>query len=112
MKTMKQLLIVICLANALSVSAQNIYTMPEARMCSTSAMLGSGSTLPQAALTGTTTTYDNHSVEVTGPLRARPEDNKDPYEDPLGDALLPLMLLAVGYALIAIRKQRKMQNNA
>ena len=106
MKAMKQLLIVIGLVSLLNFLAQDIYAMPEAQMYSTSAMLGSGSSLPQAAVTGTTTTYDEPSPTITGPKRARPEDNKDPYDDPLGDAVLPLLLLAAGYMLFVARKRR------
>lgn len=107
MKAMKQLLIVIGLVSLLTFLAQDIYAMPEAKMHSTSAMLGSGSSLPQAAVTGTSTTYDDPSPTITGPKRARPEDNKDPYDDPIGDAVLPLLLLAVGYALYTRRKNKQ-----
>lgn len=120
MKTMKQLLIVIGLVSLLNVLAQDIYAMPEAQMYSTSAMLGSGSSLPQAAVTGTTTTYDNSAQAMSGPRRIIDEEDKEEKEDdgwaepgvPLGDALLPLMLLVAGYALGVSRKQRKIQNNA
>ena len=71
---------------------------------STSAMSPSGSSLPLAAATGIQTTYDNSFVSPTGPKRARPEDNDDPYLDPIGDAILPLLLFATGYVLFVARK--------
>lgn len=109
---MKQLLIVIGLVSILSLNAQNIYAMPAAQMSSTSAMVGSGSSLPQAAISGTQTTYD--SEEGFAPSNApkkstgegRPEDWEDPYEDPIGDAVLPLLLMAAGYAICAWRRSK------
>ena len=71
---------------------------------STSAMFLSGSSLPLAAATGTKTTYDNSIIIPTGPKRARPEDNNDPYLNPIGDAILPLLLFAMGYVVIVARK--------
>ena len=84
-------------------------------MYSTSAMLGSGSSLPQAAVTGTSTTYDDPSQTISGPRRIIDEDDNEEKENdgwaepgvPLGDALLPLLLLAVGYALYTRRKNKQ-----
>ena len=112
---MKQLLIVIGLVSLLNFLAQDIYAMPEAQMYSTSAMLGSGSSLPQAAVTGTSTTYDDPSQTISGPRRIIDEDDNEEKENdgwaepgvPLGDALLPLLLLAVGYALYTRRKNKQ-----
>ena len=114
MKAMKQLLIVIGLVSLLNLLAQDIYAMPEAQMYSTSAMLGSGSSLPQAAVTGTTTTYDDSAHAISGPRRIIDEDDKEDKEDdgwaepgvPLGDAVLPLLLLAAGYMVLVARKRR------
>ena len=111
---MKQLLIVIGFVSLLNSWAQDIYAMPEARMYSTSAMLGSGSSLPLAAVTGTTTTYDDSAQAMSGPRRIIGDDDKDDKEDngwaepgvPLGDAVLPLLLLAAGYLLLVARKRR------
>jgi hypothetical protein len=77
---------------------------PKILFQSTSAMSPSGSSLSLAAATGTQTTYDNSFVSPTGPKRARPEDNDDPYLDPIGDAILPLLLFATGYLLLVARK--------
>ena len=115
MKAMKQLLIVIGLVSLLNFLAQDIYAMPEAHMYSTSAMVGSGTSLPQAAVTGTHTTYDeSDNGAFSGPKRIiDEEDNKDKENDgwaepgvPLGDAVLPLLLLAAGYGFFITRKRR------
>lgn len=122
MKAMKQLLIVIGLMSMLSLNAQNIYAMPAAQMSSTSAMVGSGSSLPQAAINGTQTTYDSKVFYGSkdpsrGPKKAAadgdtpPADPNGPMEDPLGDAVLPLLLLAAGYVVFVTRKRRA-QNGA
>ena len=125
MKPMTQLLIVIGLVSLLNFLAQDIYAMPEAKMHSTSAMLGSGSSLPQAAISGAYTTYDSNSpygprTSSQGPKKAAakeddeedtpPADPNGPMEDPLGDAVLPLLLLAAGYCLFIVRKRRALKN--
>lgn len=105
MKTMKFLLIVLGLASVLSISAQTFAEQPSMQMHSTSAMMSSGSELPQAAVTGVSTTYTSDGVGSsyipTGPQRSgenRPGDNAEPY--PLGDTpWLLMLLLALGYAL-------------
>ena len=113
MKTMKQLLIVIGLVSLLNLLAQDIYALPEAHMYSTSAMVGSGTSLPQAAVTGTHTTYDeSDNSAFSGPKRVIADGDEGDKENdgwkepgvPLGDALLPLLLLAVGYAIYLRRK--------
>lgn len=110
MKAMKLLLIVFGLVSVLSLSAQTFAEQPSMQMHSTSTMMGSGSELPQAALTGTYTTYSsgmNSGYMPTGPRRAAdngddtpPSDPQGPMEEPLGDTPWFLMLLlALGYAL-------------
>lgn len=74
-------------------------------------MMGSGSHLPQAAIEGVTTTYT-----PSGPHRVLEEDdredaegtgsNADPFPDPIGDAILPLALLAAAYLVFVARKKR------
>ena len=116
MKAMKQLLIVIGLVSLLNLLAQDIYALPEAHMYSTSAMVGSGTSLPQAALTGTHTTYDeSDNSAFSGPKRIIADGDEEDKENdgwkepglPLGDAVLPLLLLAVGYALYTRRKNKQ-----
>lgn len=114
MKAMKFLLIVLGLMSVLSLSAQTFAEQPTVQMHSTSAMMGSGSELPQAAVTGVSTTYTSNGVGAsyipTGPQRSgenRPGDNEEPFDDPVGDMPWVLMaLLAAGYAIYIARRQR------
>lgn len=107
MKAMKFILIVLGLASVLSLSAQMFAEQPTVQMHSTSAMMSSGSELPQAAVTGTYTTYTTRTGSnylPTGPQRASddtpPADPPGPNEYPLGDTpWLLMLLLALGYAL-------------
>lgn len=111
MKAMKFILIVLGLASVLSLSAQVFAEQPTVQMHSTSAMMSSGSELPQAAVTGTYTTYSSGSGSSsgyvpTGPQRGadtgdtNPDDPHGPNEYPLGDTpWLLMLLLALGYAL-------------
>ena len=78
---------------------------------STSAMLGSGSALPNAAVSGFISADDNlPDSSPRGPRRAKeegddaPPDPNGPMEDPLTDAVPCLLLLALGYALYLRRK--------
>lgn len=115
MKAMKQLLIVIGLMSILTLNAQTLTDYPVAQMHSTSAMVGFGSTLPNAASSGFISADDNLSGSSNntprGPHRAAadgdtpPEDPNGPMEDPLGDALLPFLLLAAGYVIFLARKR-------
>ena len=101
MKTVRYLLIVIAMAGVLSVQAQGLAQQPQAQMQSTSVMQGAGSTLPQAAVTGVYTTEQTARPASTpgGPRKERPGDWTDPYPDPLGDVMWPMMALACAYAL-------------
>ena len=122
MKAMKQLLIVIGLVSMLSLNAQNFVEQPYAQMRSTSAMKGISSSLPQAAVSGAYTTYDNSpSPSLSGPKKAAakeddeedtpPADPPGPYQNPVGDAVLPLLLLAAGYGFFIARKRRALKNS-
>lgn len=113
MKALRYLLIVIGLVSFLSVGAQGLAQQPEARMKSTSVLQGSGSTLPMAATDGVTTTQSSSPAKV-GPRRVGEnegfEDEEDPDNPgepfPIGDAMLPLVLLALAYAgFVIIRKK-------
>lgn len=124
MKAMRYLLMVVAMVSVLGVYAQGLAKLPEAKMQSTSTMVGAGSNLPQAAATGvyvTGSTPASYSpAGRPGHIRkgaseedkedpdTPPEDPHGPNEDPLGDAALPLALLAGAYALmraILIRKR-------
>lgn len=144
-KTLRYLLMAIAVLGVLSVSAQThqygathyssheqtVYTgvhvnpqMPAATMdYRHSDYMTSGSTLPQAALDGPTTTYDqnNSSGGHKGHIRkgwgtggggepdpgGEPGDWDDPYADPIGDAGWPLMLLALAYLGVRIFLNKK-----
>ena len=117
MKALRYLLIVIAMVSFLGANAQGLAQMPKAQMRSTSGMVYSGSTLPQAAaegtyVTGTTIgTYSSADADKpSGPNRAkkeRPDDWDDPYKDPLGDAGWPLLMLAAAYALLRLWRKRR-----
>ena len=113
MKTVRYLLIVIAMAGFLSVQAQGLAQQPQAQMRSTSGMVYSGSTLPQAAATGTMVTGTTPGTYTPAKISSRPRrtidddddditppgDNTDPDATPLGDAMWPMMALACAYAL-------------
>jgi len=103
-KTLRYLLIVVAMVSVLGVSAQGTTQLPEVQMQSTSTMVGTGSNLPQAATTGVViTTDDGSNGSVFGRQghirKSRPGDNKDPYEDPIGDAVWLLILAAAVYGV-------------
>lgn len=90
--------------------------MPTATMRSTSAMRYSGSALPLAAATGVSTTCNNQG----GPRRAKKEDpdpfggqtiggTTNPLEpgSPIGDAVLPLMLMLGAYGVLVYFRRKK-----
>lgn len=117
MKALKLILIVFGMAIVLNLNAQSFAEQPTARMQSTSTMMTSGSELPQAAITGTYTTYTSNASAgtLTGPDRAVGDDDEgevtppaDPNDPgtPLGDTPWVLMLLlAVGYGACVWRKK-------
>ncbi len=115
MRTMKYLLVVVGLASVLGVYSQSLAQRPEPQMQSTSVMVGTGSTLPQAAVTGVVTT-ESPSPRHAG--RVRKEGNPfdgggtagdvtNPIEPgtPIGDAW-PLALLACAYLIIRVWRKR------
>ncbi len=118
MKALRYLLIAVILSTAslLSVAnatAQSLAQLPDNEMRSTSVLPTSGSTLPQAAVEGTTTTYDQggtgkhgHIRRGTGEGDTPPSDPPGPMEDPIGDAGWPLMLLACAYLIIRVRRAK------
>ncbi len=128
MKALRYLLIVMGLMSVLSISAQALAQQPEVYMQSTSGMVYSGSQLPSAAAQGTyvtgTTIGTYNPANVNGPHRAKkednpgggfnpgggepgPGDNTEPWEDPLGDVMLPMMLLALSYMAVRTARKRK-----
>ena len=135
-KTLRYLLMAIAILGVLSVSAQThqygathysnheqaIYTgvqvnpqMPTATMGYTNSdYMTSGSTLPQAAVTGVTTADGQESSGGrNGHIRrgadgddTPPENPHGPMEDPIGDAAIPLALLACAYLIIRVRRAK------
>jgi len=140
MKTLRYLLIVIGVLSVVSVAAATFGTtyqpqrrgiqytrhyaeMPTLTMSSTgSVMMKSGSALPMAAVSGTTTSNDN---TPGGPRRAK-KDN--PFDDgtgtggtvniggtgnplepgtPIGDAILPLLLMALAFCGVVYLRRKK-----
>lgn len=76
---------------------------------STSAMTGSGSCLPIAAVSGVTSAEEyingGKGHNPGGPKRVGPSrPPADPLDDPLTDAVPCLLLLAIGYAIYLGRK--------
>lgn len=126
MKALRYLLIVMMLsvASLVFATAQSLAQQPRAEMHSTSGMVSSGSALPSAAvdgavLTGTSIgTYTPADAgKTSGPNRARRglddgDDDIDPQGQPfpLGDAALPLALLALAYVSVRafLNNKRKM----
>ena len=126
MKALRYLLIVAMISmasvmSAANAAAQNLATRPDMQMQSTSVMQGSGSALPQAAVDGPYTTgatigtYSPANYSTGGPRRAKKEgeweDDPDPSNpgepSPIGDAALPLALLALAYAINKVRKRMR-----
>ena len=133
-KALKYLLIVFTTLGVLSVNAQThqygathttsheqaAYTgvhvnpqMPTATMGYThSEYMTSGSHLPQAAVEGTTTTYDTENssgTHKTGPRKVSDDDSpgtEPGQENPIGDAAWPLALLALAYLIIRVRRAK------
>lgn len=131
MKALRYLLSMIAVVSVLAVSAQTprygtlykgqgfayVYAsaqfgpdMPTVTMGSTnSEYMQTGSKLPSAVQTGVVTTYDSEQEpshrNYSGPRRVRPDDWVDPY--PIGDAAVPLMLLAMAYMAVRIMRKRK-----
>ncbi len=127
MKTLRYMLIVAALLSVMSIEAHMFDKTwgqkPVVEMHSTSAMAYSGSTLPQAAATGVTLATVADVETSTRPYHPgrirRAEDDEDddtpptdphgPNEDPLGDVLWPLMLMALAY-VVYLKTRKKKEN--
>lgn len=121
MKALRYLLMVVAMVSFLSVRAQGLAQQPNTQMQSTSVMAGTGSTLPQAAQSGavvtgnTPGTYSPASGRPGHIRRAADPDDDDtppadpqgPNEDPIGDAMWPLLMLAAAYALLRVYKRKR-----
>ena len=124
MKTMKYILLIICIAcvtttmavdykvNSVFHGAENhrythaqyeaaLATAPQMVFRSTSTMPSSGSSLSSAE----ELTIGEENLAPAGPKRVGPsKPPADPFDDPLTDAVPCLLLLAIGYAIYLGRK--------
>ena len=135
MKTLRYLLIVVAILSVVGVSAQTpqygksynpqhssvrVATaqtdaqLPAATMGTVdAAYMHSGSSLPMAAQSGVTTTYDRNNA----PSRPRKADDDweddewgetgDPWATPLGDVMWPLAMFALAYAIYKVSRMRR-----
>ena len=135
MKTMKYILLVICVACAstmmaldyklhqtssfkstsstqfysgsgvgVTLASTKVATVPTVEFHSTSAMPSVGSSLSVASSAGVIIDEQGNTQMTSGPKRVNPNQKPaDPFL-PLGDAVLPLLLLAAGYAIYLRRK--------
>ena len=102
---MKYIVLVCALifSTALMANDNSSSQMPTLPFESTSTMPLSGTQLPNASEDGVGIV----STPVTGPHRVNPgQKPADPLDDPVGDAILPLALLAAAYVLFLARKKR------
>lgn len=123
MKTLRYLLIVMVLsvASLVFATAQSLAQKPEVQMQSTSGMIGSGSQLPSAAVQGTFVTGSTPGMYSPANAPSRPRrigedddwaDDDDPDKPgepfPIGDAVWPLMLLALAFMLRVYMRARSL----
>ena len=117
MKALRYLLIaftamMVMNVQAAQAKAQSLAQEPQVGFQSTSSMVGSGSTLPQAAQNGAYTTYDvdQELARDKGVIRtwSDDEDPDNPGEpNPIGDGLWALLALACAYLIIRVARRRK-----
>ena len=121
MKALRYLLIVVAMISVMSVCAQGLAKPPQVQMKSTSGMVYSGSTLPQAATTGAVLTGSTPGAYAPayrpGGMRkdvggggTTEDDDEDPdlptEPNPIGDGLIPLLLLAGAYLIVRVARRR------
>lgn len=139
MKTMKYILLILCVNIATSVwavdyklhqtssfkstsstkfysgsgvgttlASTRVASVPAAEFRSTSVMPSAGSSLLVTSSMGVTIDEGGNTQLTSGPKRL-PQLPTDPFLDPIGDAVLPLLLLAAGYVFFIARKRRAMK---
>ena len=118
MKTMKYILMVISMVGVLSVSAQQPTEQPQAQFQSTSTLQGSGSAYSASpAINADGTAYSPAATPGKNIRRATKDEDDDEIvivtpgqggsQAPIGDAVLPLLLMAMAFAgMTYIRKRR------
>ena len=99
-KNLRYYLLMAALMVVVSMSAQMFAQEPVATMHSTSSMVGSGSSLPSAAVGGASTSYgENGAPSAPGGPNRLPPKPTDPLPDPVGATPWVLMvMMAAGYA--------------
>ena len=116
MKALRYLLMVVAMVSVLSVKAQSTAQLPEVQMQSTSVMVSSGSSLPQAAVTGTYMAGETPSSYSAagnhGHIRRGLDDGDDDKDKPgqpfpVGDAVWPLLALASAYAVLRVYRRKR-----
>ena len=119
--TLRYLLMVVAMVSVLGVYAQGTAQFPEATMQSTSSMVGTGSTLPQAAVSGASLAGETPAAySPTGRIGhiRKTDENGDGWEDeedpenpgepnPLGDVFWPLALLMLVYVGVRVFLKRR-----
>lgn len=122
MKTIMKIMLVLAIVSVsvMEMKAQYLAEMPSAGFQSTSsAMVNSGSQYQSAAVSGFVSADDyyatTHSSSVRkvsrpgtgggGSTEGGPDDPSNPFQDPIGEGLVVLMLLAGGYAIRVRRKK-------
>ena len=94
-----------------TLASTTVATVPTAEFRSTSVMPSAGSSLSVASSMGVIIDEGGNTQMTSGPKRVGPNQKPaDPFL-PLGDAVLPLLLLAAGYVFFIARKRRAMKNS-
>ena len=129
MKALRYLLITFAIMTVINVlavhaKAQSLAEQPTTEFQSTSSMVGSGSTLPQAVSTGAYTTYDvNYSPSrankpgirkdddnpgggFNGGGEGEPDDREEMWKNPSGGGVGALALLACAYLIWCVARRR------
>ena len=118
MKAMKYILMVISMVGVLSVNAQPQTEQPQVQFQSTSTMQASGSTLSsQPMLNQDGTAYNPTAAASSTPSGPRKSFGNNPNDpgftndesSPIGDALLPLSLMALAFAGVIYLRRRKLK---
>ena len=101
------------MVGALSINAQTLTEQPNVQFQSTSTLQGSGSTYSaNPSLNADGTAYNpaealqSPAQAPSGPNKAKPKDGTG-NEYPLGDAVLPLMLMALAFGGVIYLRRRK-----